>query len=156
MLTSPRVVLLCHEGAPLESEGLARWLASAFRLVGLITIAPSPRRLWRAIRREWRRSGLVGSLDVVAFRAYYQFRYRAADAAWTRRQLAELGATYRTSLMGVPRLRVADPNSEPVRDFLAACHPDILLARCKVILRPDVFTIPRVGTFVLHPGICPE
>ena len=29
-------------------------------------------------------------------------------------------------------------------------------ARCKVILKEKIFGIPRVGTFVMHPGICPE
>ena len=31
-----------------------------------------------------------------------------------------------------------------------------MLARCKFILKEEVFTIPKDGTFVMHPGICPE
>jgi methionyl-tRNA formyltransferase len=31
-----------------------------------------------------------------------------------------------------------------------------VVARCKVLLKEGVFSIPRAGTFVLHPGICPE
>jgi methionyl-tRNA formyltransferase len=31
-----------------------------------------------------------------------------------------------------------------------------MIARCKVILKEHIFTIPRQGTFVMHPGICPE
>jgi methionyl-tRNA formyltransferase len=34
--------------------------------------------------------------------------------------------------------------------------PDVTIARCKVILRRETFGIARAGTFVLHPGICPE
>jgi methionyl-tRNA formyltransferase len=56
----------------------------------------------------------------------------------------------------VPRLVVSRPNSDEARDFLAALRPDLAIARCKVILKRDIFEIPRVGTFVLHPGICPE
>ena len=35
-------------------------------------------------------------------------------------------------------------------------QPDLAIARCKVILKREIFEIPRVGTFVMHPGICPE
>jgi methionyl-tRNA formyltransferase len=31
-----------------------------------------------------------------------------------------------------------------------------MIARCKFILRPEIFKIPIGGTFALHPGICPE
>src|SRR4029453_13492898 len=57
---------------------------------------------------------------------------------------------------GVPRLIVADPNSEEAGSFLTTLKPDLLLARCKFLLKPEVFNAPGKGTFVLHPGICPE
>ena len=38
----------------------------------------------------------------------------------------------------------------------ASCSRMSSIARCKVILKPDIFALPRAGTFVLHPGICPE
>jgi methionyl-tRNA formyltransferase len=31
-----------------------------------------------------------------------------------------------------------------------------MIARCKFILKERVFGIATVGTFVMHPGICPE
>jgi methionyl-tRNA formyltransferase len=37
-----------------------------------------------------------------------------------------------------------------------ARRPDLVIARCKVILKPSVFEIPALGTFAMHPGICPE
>jgi len=56
----------------------------------------------------------------------------------------------------VPRVVVASPNSTEAREFLERLQPDLAIARCKVILKESIFTIPRSGTFVLHPGICPE
>lgn len=156
MQTSSRVVLLCHDGAALDTEGLATWLASSHQLVGLVTIQPSPARVWRVARREWRRSGVAGAIDVFALRVFYQLRCAAADARWTREEIARLRARYPAALDDVPRLSVRDPNSPAVRAFLKDRAPDLVVARCKVLLRPDVFTIPRAGTFVLHPGICPE
>jgi methionyl-tRNA formyltransferase len=32
----------------------------------------------------------------------------------------------------------------------------LTIARCKVLLDKEIYEIPRAGTFVLHPGICPE
>jgi methionyl-tRNA formyltransferase len=40
--------------------------------------------------------------------------------------------------------------------LLAGLDLDLIIARCKVILKPSVFSLARVGTFALHPGICPE
>jgi hypothetical protein len=31
-----------------------------------------------------------------------------------------------------------------------------MIARCKTLLAGRIFTIPTVGTFVMHPGICPR
>jgi len=58
--------------------------------------------------------------------------------------------------MSVPRLVVSTPNSAEARAFLQERRPDLAIARCKVILKREIFEIPRVGTFVMHPGICPE
>jgi len=35
-------------------------------------------------------------------------------------------------------------------------RPDIVIARCKTLLRKDMFSTPSRGTIVFHPGICPE
>jgi len=32
----------------------------------------------------------------------------------------------------------------------------VMIARCKTLLKDSVFSIPARGTFVMHPGICPE
>jgi methionyl-tRNA formyltransferase len=49
-----------------------------------------------------------------------------------------------------------DPNSAQVEAFLRGLAPDLVIARCKRLLKKRIFSIPRCGTFVLHPGICPE
>ena len=50
----------------------------------------------------------------------------------------------------------ADPNHDRARDFIAGLAPDLVIARCKFILKPEVFELARFGTYALHPGICPE
>ena len=35
-------------------------------------------------------------------------------------------------------------------------QPTLVIARCKTLLQQRIFSIPTLGTYVLHPGICPE
>ncbi|OFW03810.1 MAG: hypothetical protein A3I61_16295 [Acidobacteria bacterium RIFCSPLOWO2_02_FULL_68_18] len=152
----PAAVLICHEQDRLDTEGLASWLASTLRLAGLIIIRDRPGRLWRASRREIRRAGWLRFADVVAFRAYARLRLAGRDAAWKEQAVERLRERYPADLTAVPRIVVSSPNSGAARRFMAGLRPDLAIARCKVILKREVFELPRVGTFALHPGICPE
>jgi hypothetical protein len=152
----PSVVLICHEQDRLDTEGLASWLASTARLAGLIIIRDPRSRRWRAARREIRRVGWLRFLDVIAFRAYARLRLACRDQAWTTSEVERLRRRYPADLASVPRIVVSTPNADEAREFLERLQPDIAVARCKIILKQAIFSIPRVGTFVLHPGICPE
>jgi hypothetical protein len=152
----PTAVLICHQQSLLDREGLASWLASRLRLAGLIIIRDEPARLWRAARRELRRVGLLGFVDVVAFRAYARLRLAHGDAAWEARTVADLRRRYPVDLEAIPHITVSTPNGDDARSFLTRVQPDVVIARCKVILKPDIVALPRAGTFVFHPGICPE
>jgi methionyl-tRNA formyltransferase len=156
MNTLPSVVLICHEGDRLDTEGLASWLASSLRLVGLIIIRDPRSRQWRAARREIRRVGWLRFLDVIAFRLYARLRLARRDREWKQAEIARLRGRYPADLATVPRIFVSTPNSDEARAFLDELRPDLAIARCKIILKQAIFGIPKVGTFVLHPGICPE
>jgi hypothetical protein len=152
----PSVVLICHEGDRLDTEGLASWLASTMNLIGLVVIREGPGRIWRVARREIRRIGWLGFADVVAFRLYNALFLGWQDGAWKERTLARLRARFPAQLSMVPRVVVANPNDPEARAFLEERRPDLLVARCKFILKRQVFALAERGTFVLHPGICPE
>jgi hypothetical protein len=125
-------------------------------LAGLIVISNDRSRLWSAAKREIKRVGWIGFLDVVAFRLFSRIRLRAGENAWKRNQLSALRERYATDLSSVPTITVTNPNAREAREFLEQTGPDLILARCKVILKPEIFGLARVGTFALHPGICPE
>jgi len=154
--TPPRVVLMCHEEDRIDAQGLAAWIATSMRLAGLVVLSERPGRKMKRFRSEIRRVGWLRFLDVIAFRAYYRARYARADAAWMDAEVARLRARYPARTDDVPVLRCAEPGAPAVRKFLSEIAPDLMIARCKFILEPEVFDIPRCGTFVLHPGICPE
>ena len=152
----PSVVLICHASDPLDTEGIASWLASTMSLAGLIVISDSPSRIWAVAKREIRRTGWRRFADVVAFRLFARMFLRSTDRAWKDRELARLRERYPADLAGIPQITLANPNSAEARDFIAALRPDLLIARCKFILKPEVFELARIGAFAFHPGICPE
>jgi methionyl-tRNA formyltransferase len=125
-------------------------------LAGLIIIRDPRSRLWRAARREIRRVGWLRFLDVIAFRLFARLRLARREREWKNAEIARLRQRYPADVTAVPRIVVSTPNSNEAREFLANLQPDLVIARCKIILKQAIFGIPRFGTFVLHPGICPE
>jgi hypothetical protein len=151
-----RTLLICHEDEPLNRAVLPRWLASFSTLAGIIVLRESRAQKWRRIKREIRRVGLLRFLDVLAFRAYYAAFLARQDGAWEKKQVERLCQRYPEVPASTPILLTNSPNTEEARSFACSHGPDLMLARCKFILKRAVFEIPRDGTFVMHPGICPE
>jgi hypothetical protein len=151
----PRVVLICHHDAPLHVEGMARWLASWSDLSAMVIIEEPRSLLWKRLKRERSRVGLLRLADVLAMRVYYRLTSAARDAAWIGDRLVDLRHRFPT-LPSIPTARVASPNTAEAQRLIEAARPDITLALCKNILAERIFAIPTRGTFVLHPGICPE
>jgi hypothetical protein len=151
-----RTVLVCHAEATLNRDGIARWLASFSDVAGIILIEETGVHAVARVKRELRRVGLLRFLDVLAFRLYYAACLARRDAAWLRRELATLAGRYPDVPPTTEVLRTRDPNSREAEGFLRRLAPDLMVARCKCLLKERVFAIPRHGTFVLHPGICPE
>jgi len=151
-----KTLLICHHDAPLHRVGIARWLASFSELVGIVEIHEPGGRLRQRIRREVRRVGPLRFLDVLAYNAYQRVFLAAGDRAWQARELERLDAAYPPLSPGTPVLATPSPNSADAQAFIAARAPDLVLAACKTLLKPEVFTLPAHGTFVVHPGICPE
>jgi formyl transferase-like protein len=152
----PRVALICHHDAPLHIEGLARWIASWAELTGIVIVHEPDGLLWKRLKRERRRVGLARLADVLAFRVYYRLALAGRDNAWKQEQLAALSRRYAPVGRDVPVITTHSPNSPEAERFLRDARPELVLALCKNILKEAVFSIPTHGTFVCHPGICPE
>ena len=150
-----RTLLICHEGADLDREGLARWLRSFSDYAGALVIREPRRRLKTRIAREIARVGAWRFLDVLAFRAHYALTQAAGDRAWEKRELERLRERF-PSRSDAPEAVVASPNEASAEAFIREQAPDLVIARCKHLIAERVFSIPRLGTFVMHPGICPE
>ena len=154
--TRPRTVFLFHADDTIDLRALRFWLAHSMNLVGMILVKEDSSRRTRVIKNEYKRSGLLGLLDSLAFRAYYPLTIARRDADWINEEAARIKARYPADLEGIPEVVVSNPNDDAVRKFLEDVKPDIMIARCKFILKQAIFSVPKHGTFVLHPGICPE
>ncbi len=140
----------------MDREVLARWLASFSDLAGIVVLEEKGQRVWKRVKREITRVGPLRFLDVLAFRLFYKVALAPSDEAWRESALNELSRRYPELPKDVPRIHTHSPNSRQARQFIKEAEPDIVLARCKTLLKENIFTIPRSGTYVLHPGICPE
>jgi len=149
-----RSVVICSDDNVFNRQVLPAYLASVTELVGIVAIVDKPEDTWKRLRHEWRRSKWR-ILDVLAFRAFYRLRHASRDREWIRaRSRAELGRF--APVHNVPVHRTTEPNGAETRAFVESLAPDIAVAACKTMLRPEIFGIARHGTFVVHPGICPE
>ena len=147
---------MCHEDDRIDTEGLTAWLATSMDLVGVIKLREKKRRVLARVRREIRRVGLLRFMDVLAFRLYYRLVLARRDAAWMRAEIERLRARYPTDPAGVMTLVTQDPNGPAVKAFLRWTRPHLMVARSKTLLKQEIFGLPSHGTYVLHPGICPE
>lgn len=147
---------MCHAESQLNRIAIARWLASFTNLAGIVVIKEGQDAKWRRVRNEVRRIGRIRFLDVLAFRAYYTAFMARKDNAWLRQSMGELGDRFPEPTPVPEILTTGDPNSHDTEVFVRRLKPDMMIARCKRILNESIFAIPRMGTFILHPGICPE
>jgi methionyl-tRNA formyltransferase len=151
-----KTLLICHDGAQLDQVVLARWLNSFSNLAGIVIIQEPPSRMWRRVRREIKRIGALRFLDALAFRFYYRIFLARKDRRWERQELRQKCLLYGEVRSSTAILKTPSPNSPEAEAFIRSMNPDLVLARCKVLLKESVFSIPAKGTLVMHPGICPE
>ena len=151
-----KTLLICHEGADLDRVGLARWMASFSDLAGIVVLNETKKRGRQRIRREIKRVGLLRFLDVLAFRFYYKFNLQWIDRAWEERIVAHLCNEYTKVPDDVPVLMSNSVNNQATEEFIRNCAPDVVIARCKTLIKQDIFEIANTGTFVMQPGMCPE
>jgi hypothetical protein len=130
-------------------------MAGELGLVGIVVLDENGAQRRARVRRELKRVGWLRFIDVAAMRLYYRFRLAASDSRWLDDAVARMHTRYGHA-PELPQLRVADANDPAVVEFLERLAPDIVLARCKQLLKRRVFRVPRRGSWVLHPGICPQ
>lgn len=150
-----KTVLIYHENDSIDRDVTARWLASFSDLAGVVVLRENSKRMKTRVRREIKRVGYLRFLDVLAFRLYYKFFLAAADEKWRAAEVKRFKEIY-PKLKIVPTLLTHSPNSPEAEKFLQDARADIIVARCKTLLKKNIFTRAKTATVVFHPGVCPE
>ncbi len=150
-----KTVLIYHENDLVDREITARWLCSFSDLAGVVVLREKSKRMKTRVRREIKRVGRWRFLDVLAFRLYYKFFLAAEDETWRSDAIEGFKKIYPES-KNVPTLVTHSPNSPEAEDFLTEAAADIIVARCKTLLKKNIFTLAKTATVVFHPGVCPE
>jgi len=57
---------------------------------------------------------------------------------------------------GTAIFKTASPNTRETETFIRTLNPDIILGALQGPIKRERFSISSKGTFVMHPGICPE
>jgi len=151
-----KTILICHDGAKITQEGLSQWLCSFSNLSGIIILKEKQQRMTKRVKREIKRVGYFRFLDVILFRIFYRFFMYKKDSFWEKNEVRKLKEMYPQSINSIPILITHTPNSRESFDFIDKIKPDIMIARCKTLLNEKIFNLPLKGTYVFHPGICPE
>src|SRR3954470_11579688 len=121
-----RTLLICHEHAPLDREGLARWLGSFSTFAGTVVIREPRGRLRKRIAREVRRVGWWRFLDVLAFRAFHRLTRGDSDRRWELAARDRLRASY-PNRPDAAELIVPSPNSTEAQAFIVERQPDLVI-----------------------------
>jgi len=132
-------------------------LASFTDLVGIVEIHEDGARAKQRIKSEIRRVGFLRfAFDVMPYRLYSRLIDSATDHSWEKNKIDELCERYPDIPETTEILVTESPNSDAVKDFMSRLAPDMAVARCKTLIKEEIFSIPPDGTLVLHPGVCPE
>lgn len=143
-----RILLICHNVPFGRAMAAALQERSAAQLCGILTIeraVPRRQKLRRTLAFALRASLLERRVRRLETRLD-QAAAEAFDSAATPPV---------TWPPGVAVHRSANPNAAASVAWLAARQPDLIVVTGAPVLRPEVFTLPRLGTLNMHSSILP-
>lgn len=151
-----KILLICHSKDKFDFEIMARWLFSFSDELALVALNEPRANILARIIKEIKRVGLIRFFDVFLFKLYYCLFLSKKDKQWKNKKIFELKKRYQDIDKNIPILYAQSPNSDEAKEFMEKFYPDIIIARCKTLLKKDIFSIAKKGSFAVHPGICPE
>ena len=139
-----RTLLICHDDAALDREGLARWLGSFSTFAGTRRHPRAGRPAAQAHRARNQARRLAGGSSTCSRSAS---THRLTQAAGDRRWEAARARPAARAVSRIARTRrrssSSSPNSAEARGVHREQQPDLVIARCKTLLSERIFSIPR-------------
>jgi len=132
-------------------------LSAEHEVVACFFLEPNRRKFsnrYKRILARIKRYGIIRVMDELLFHVF--------DRTYIRKPEQKLFLTkpdyYITSMpLKCPTYEVENIHDSRWLDLIRTLAPDIIFSMCcNVIFKPELYTIPPLGTFVLHEGITPE
>jgi len=101
-----------------------------------------------------KKHGLAKVSDQLAFHLFDRLYLRKSESAFWRSR-----PEYCDNSLGLncPAYYVNNINGQHWIDLCNEIAPDIILATCShIILKPALYNIPKLGTYIIHEGLTPE
>jgi hypothetical protein len=151
-----KTILMCHESDFFDKEIVARWLASFSDLAGIVLINEHADFKKKRYKYEFKRSGLFGFIDIVLFKIFHRLFLKKNEEQQKSDIIKKCLEQFPSLSKNIPIFITTNPKNSETESFISNIAPDIMIVRAKMILTPSIFELPKIGTFVLHPGICPQ
>ena len=134
----------------------ADWLAAHYPVEGFVVIKKTRPWFGKYLWKRSRRLGFPKVLDELAFRLYWLFFKSLSDRIMTKKLLGKLKRDLPENYKRPPIYRVYDINSSESEALLKKLAPDVCVLTVHPIIKEKIFSIPRLGMLVFHPGVTPE
>lgn len=151
-----KTVLMCHGYNFFNKEIVSRWLATFSEVVGIVIINEHPDFKKKRYKYEFKRSGLFGFIDIILFKVYHRLFLKKKEAKLNREILENCLKKFPKISKEIPVFVTDNPNNLETEKFIKLLSPDLMIVRAKMLLKPNIFESPKIGSFVLHPGVCPQ
>jgi len=134
----------------------ADWAAAHYPFDGFVVIKRTRPWFGAYLWRRAKRIGIGKVIDEVLLRLLYVLRFGLGDHRHLTQLLADLKRRLPAGYRRPPVHHVDDINSDETAALLRRLGPDVCVLMVNVLLQEKIFTIPRLGMLVFHPGVTPE
>jgi len=108
----------------------------------------------KMIMRRVKKYGLIKTLDQLAFHWFDRRFLRKNEAVFWKTRAEYCDPSIQ---LNYPVYQVNNINNKEWVELCRELKPDIILATCsQVIFKPQLYTIPSLGTYIIHEGLTPE
>ena len=138
--------------------GIIKWLADNYTLQAVFFLEEDRIKLsgkFQILAQRARRFGVLRLLDELLFRVYYIWRCSRKEAILVEQNFPP---QFREDAnLNVLTVACGDLHAPEWIKKLHQIAPDLIFSNCThIIFRKSLYSIPRLGMFMLHEGITPE
>jgi hypothetical protein len=151
-----KIVFIVRENS--FNLGIIEWLSEYYTLsASFFTEVNRMRLSYRInrIKKRMKKYGLIRVVDELAFHAFYRAFYLRKDIILIKKYFPD-------NFVKLKRPQGTFFQCENIHDKknlqqIRSLSPDIIISVCtNTFFKPELFTLPKYGTYVIHEGILPE